>query len=233
MKSTQAEQWRPIPGYEGDREVSSAGRVRSLTRTIVRKDGFSMRISGRELRGKTSKSGHKRVALSRVGEAPNYVLIHRLVLEAFVGPCPDGLEGCHWDDDPANNNLENLRWDTHQENMKDRARNWTTCKNGHEITPENLHITPNGQRSCNICRLKRKREYYRRTYTHKPKTPREPKTHCNLGHPLEEPNLSQYRLRKGIRTCLACERARVYVRRHPEFKSSFSTIAEQYYQGIR
>jgi hypothetical protein len=49
--------------------------------------------------------------------------IHRLVLEAFVGPCPEGMEACHRDDNPANNRLENLRWDTHVSNCEDRTRN--------------------------------------------------------------------------------------------------------------
>jgi len=46
-------------------------------------------------------------------------LVHRLVLEAFVGPCPDGMEACHLDSDKTNNRVSNLRWDTHLENMRD------------------------------------------------------------------------------------------------------------------
>lgn len=46
--------------------------------------------------------------------------IHRLVLEAFVGPCPEGLEGCHNDGNPEHNHVGNLRWDTHASNMADR-----------------------------------------------------------------------------------------------------------------
>jgi len=45
--------------------------------------------------------------------------VHRLVLEAFVGPCPDDLVCCHNDGNPLNNNLENLRWDTQQSNLAD------------------------------------------------------------------------------------------------------------------
>lgn len=36
--------------------------------------------------------------------------VHRLVLEAFVGPCPPGMECRHLDDDPRNNRLDNLAW---------------------------------------------------------------------------------------------------------------------------
>jgi hypothetical protein len=52
--------------------------------------------------------------------------IHRLVLEAFVGPCPEGMECRHHPDrDPANNRLENLRWGTRTENVADMKRDGT------------------------------------------------------------------------------------------------------------
>jgi hypothetical protein len=43
--------------------------------------------------------------------------IHRLVLAAFVGPCPAGHEGSHINGQPADNRLENLRWETRAANM--------------------------------------------------------------------------------------------------------------------
>lgn len=58
-------------------------------------------------------------------------LVHRLVLEAFVGLRPPGMDACHDPDhDPSNNRLDNLRWDTKKANMADmlrqgrRARGW-------------------------------------------------------------------------------------------------------------
>ena len=55
---------------------------------------------------------HLAVALSRDNKG-RLVLVHRLVLEAFVGcPCPPHQESCHWDDIGTNNMLSNLRWDT-------------------------------------------------------------------------------------------------------------------------
>ena len=54
-----------------------------------------------------------------------YVLIHRLVLEAFVGPCPVGMECRHLDGNPENNRLENLKWGTHKENVADSKRHGT------------------------------------------------------------------------------------------------------------
>jgi hypothetical protein len=55
-------------------------------------------------------------------------MVHVLVLEAFVGPRPEGMEGCHGDGNPANNNVQNLRWDTPQNNWKDRKRHGRGCE---------------------------------------------------------------------------------------------------------
>lgn len=50
----------------------------------------------------------------------HWVSVHKLVLEAFVGPCPDGMEGCHFPDpDRTNNAVSNLRWDTPAGNTAD------------------------------------------------------------------------------------------------------------------
>jgi len=82
---------------------------------------------GRFLKSATHKSGHKCVYLSLNGKLfKRYV--HRLVLEAFAGPCPNGKEGCHYDGNPANNELTNLRWATRKENAEDTIRHGTTLR---------------------------------------------------------------------------------------------------------
>lgn len=48
--------------------------------------------------------------------------VHTLVLTAFVGPRPDGMEACHLDGTRTNNNLSNLRWDTRKGNARDSIR---------------------------------------------------------------------------------------------------------------
>lgn len=89
--------------------------------------------------------------------------VHLLVLEAFVGPCPPGLEGCHTNGDGLDNKLTNLRWDTHAANMQDRLRhgrnpsaNATECPKRHEYTPENTRIY-RGKRHCRACDRERRR----------------------------------------------------------------------------
>lgn len=54
--------------------------------------------------------------------------VHRLVLLAFVGPCPEGMEGCHNDGNPHNNALSNLRWDSDKANQADRERHGRTAR---------------------------------------------------------------------------------------------------------
>jgi HNH endonuclease len=70
-----------------------------------------------------NKRGH-----SETSDRGRLIAIHTLVLNAFIGPCPPGLEGCHWDDDGTNNKLENLRWDTHSANVLDSVRNGTHAR---------------------------------------------------------------------------------------------------------
>lgn len=55
--------------------------------------------------------------------------VHQLVLEAFVGPCPEGMECCHFPDrTPANNRLDNLRWDTKKANMAHKVVHGTSAR---------------------------------------------------------------------------------------------------------
>ena len=67
------------------------------------------------LNTKRGKHPYKRVHLCH-GSVTKYVLVHRLVLEAFVGPCPQGMQTLHADDNPANNCLSNLSWGTPKRN---------------------------------------------------------------------------------------------------------------------
>lgn len=160
------ERWLPVPGYESLYLVSDHGRVYSVPR-IVEYGSRSVSRTGRMLKqGKGSrKDNHPLVGLCR-GAQGRTIRVHTLVLTAFVGPCPEGMEACHGDDDPNNNHLSNLRWDTHQQNMCDKVRNgkhWqankTTCNNGHDFTPENTYIRREGTRCCITCARARTRQW--------------------------------------------------------------------------
>src|SRR5690242_11046966 len=117
MGKATTERWAPVPGHPGY-EVSDRGRARSLDRVRVNIRGVRCRYRGQPLRTWPARKGYLMV---RLGAGRAYA-VHRLVLSAFVGPCPDGMEGCHNDGDTANARLTNLRWDTHAENQADIVR---------------------------------------------------------------------------------------------------------------
>lgn len=51
--------------------------------------------------------------------------VHRLVLETYIGFCPQNMVCRHLDGNPANNQLENLCWGTISENMQDSVKHGT------------------------------------------------------------------------------------------------------------
>lgn len=126
------EEWRPIPGAP-DYEASDLGRVRSnarmLGKTIRGKRCRPFLFRGRVLRQSLSSTRGGRKPYCQVRIILNggwkCVRVHRLVLMAFVGPCPPGMEGCHNDGSTTNSHLANLRWDTPVANRHDRKKHGT------------------------------------------------------------------------------------------------------------
>lgn len=156
---TTPETWKPVVGYEGYYEVSDHGNVRSVFRFVRGKSGKPRPVNGRPRMAWTTRGGYLRVGLSANGETRRF-MVHRLVLEAFTGPCPVGMEACHGDGNPVNNHLENLRWDTKRENMNDRTRHgncWESqksrCPRGHLLESPNLRTGQFkvGKRACLAC----------------------------------------------------------------------------------
>lgn len=143
-------------------EVSSEGRVRSTDRVIIRKNGVRVGLRGRVLRPWAGSSGYLQVYLSN----RNVMLVHHLVLEAFVGPRPGGQEARHLNGKMHDNRATNLEWATHSVNIVDRIKhgtdwqaNKTHCPNNHPLIAPNLVPAParEGHRLCRACQ----REYFR------------------------------------------------------------------------
>lgn len=106
------EAWRAAVGYEGRYEVSDLGRVRRIAHGHSAKPG---QIVG------SLTLPYAKVVLSDSDHKRKTWRIHQLVLEAFVGPCPTGLECRHLDGNTHNNNLSNLTWGTRTDNAHDRV----------------------------------------------------------------------------------------------------------------
>ena len=146
------EAWLPVVGYEGLYEVSDLGQVRGVNR----RDARGRRWRGRILRQGVRDGGHQLVYL-RQGGRTRTLRVHRLVMEAFVGPCPDGREVCHNNGDPSDNRRANLRYDTRSANVLDAVRHGTHpmaikthCPRGHEYDAANTRFY-RGWRFCRAC----------------------------------------------------------------------------------
>lgn len=109
----------------------------------------------RKIKGGLSR-GRRLVTLSKEGEV-YYKYIHRLVLESFIGPCPEGMECCHNDGNPLNNNLDNLRWDTRKSNSADTIKHGNDSKRkkkflSDEIIINILKLLDNGESQDKIAK---------------------------------------------------------------------------------
>lgn len=114
-------EWTPVCGYDGLYEISKDGHVCSLRSGNGIKPGRGAIV----MEQKPKKGGYVAVGLRRPGERQRFFMIHRLMLEAFRGPCPAGMEARHLDGNPSNNRIENLEWATSKTNNADKKAHGT------------------------------------------------------------------------------------------------------------
>ena len=115
---TPDEEWRPIIGYEGSYEASSLGRIRSVQRTLIDKQGRPNTKPGKVLRPDVNNSGYLSIKLFADNRARR-LSVHKLVTGAFYGPRPEGLLIRHLNGDCRDNRVGNLRYGTPAENALD------------------------------------------------------------------------------------------------------------------
>jgi hypothetical protein len=115
LRSAIAVEYRAVPKYHHYR-VGSDGTVWS---------SVWPRCGWKKLHRYLDKDGYHYVVIYK-DHTPKHFRVSRLVLEAFVGPCPKGMEACHvHDPTPENDSLDNLRWDTHANNIADKRHHGT------------------------------------------------------------------------------------------------------------
>lgn len=200
--------WSVIPGFS-DYDVSDMGHVQSRRVSAEGRPVAQIQRSAGRYNG---------VAIINDAGEPKRVMVHALVLLAFVGPRPAGMVSRHLDDDPVNNKLSNLAYGTMKDNMADKLRNGhntnankTHCKRGHEFTEENIIRLPNGNRHCRACQdLRYQASYAKQKVINAQRLsergPLPLATHCKYGHEFTVENTIRY----GIRgqKCRICARRR-------------------------
>ena len=101
------EEWKEC--LDGWYEASNEGRVRRAKR------GNATYI-GRIVKAGKHSCGYVRISYS-IKCKTRLALAHQLVAEAFLGPCPHGLQINHKDGVKTNNRVENLEYITGSQNM--------------------------------------------------------------------------------------------------------------------
>ena len=110
------EVWISIRGYPGY-SVSNLGRVRRANRSWPKNKRTPQYTY---LKGSHNQDGYVQVSLTKNGKR-TLKAVHRLVLEAFVGRCPEGLQCDHKNRVRDDNAATNLRWVTQKENLEGRV----------------------------------------------------------------------------------------------------------------
>lgn len=124
--SKSKEKWKDVPGYEKYYEASTFGRVNQ-------KIDILYAFWNRGIRKKLYKKGiidplflpscgYFNICL-RTEDKREVFKLHIVILTTFAGPCPEGMECRHLDDNKANNKKSNLKWGTHNQNVADQYRN--------------------------------------------------------------------------------------------------------------
>ncbi len=115
------ELWKPLPSSPSY-DISNLGNVRSW---VYRQDPTQRSKNPRLIKGAFNSAGYRTCSIWRAPRTNKTRTIHALVMEAWVGPRPKGMEVAHLNGDSHDNRLENLRYVTHLENEGHKAEHGT------------------------------------------------------------------------------------------------------------
>ena len=114
--------WKDIKGYEGLYQISNSGHVRSVTHSVLMKNGRYKTVYSRMLvlhEGGNNK--YLQAYLHKDCKVKNF-LVHRLVTSHFISPIPNKMEVNHKDGNKQNNHVDNLEIVTRSENIQHAMR---------------------------------------------------------------------------------------------------------------
>ena len=113
----EGEEWREVVGYDYEYKISSFGRLVSLHKRKVTKNGSILIRNPKILKPYTNSLGYNVTSLQK-GGLQKMVKLHRLVAEAFLEN-PQNLPAIdHIDRNKQNNCVSNLQWCNQSLNMQ-------------------------------------------------------------------------------------------------------------------
>ncbi|MCP4990740.1 MAG: endodeoxyribonuclease [Colwellia sp.] len=111
------EKWKPVVRYEGLYEVSSFGRIRSITRTVWNSGPKCFQTIKGCVRKLRNSNGYLNLTLVKDG-VTKVESVHRIVAEAFLDNYSDSLDVNHKNCIKKDNRVENIEMVTRSQNIK-------------------------------------------------------------------------------------------------------------------
>ena len=134
--------WKDIKDFEGLYQISTYGRVKSLSKKVLQFGKYKI-TKEFIMKVKKSKDGYNRIILCKNGKYSTF-LVHRLVAEAFI-PNPENLPYInHKDENSRNNDVDNLEWCTAKYNCNYGTHNEKLSRN-HKLNKKTLQFDLNGR----------------------------------------------------------------------------------------
>jgi hypothetical protein len=107
---TQGDVWKPYPS-DPRYEVSVNGLVRM--------------VGAKPRKPSVTPTGYHVIVYRLPSGKPVGRYVHRMVMETFVGQCPNGMSVSHINGDNSDNRLDNLVYETHKNNVSRKVSHGT------------------------------------------------------------------------------------------------------------
>lgn len=115
LNDMEEEIWKDIKGYDGYYQISSLGRLKSISRIIETRKGVYSNLKDKIKIPILTKQGYFRYKLSNKNKSV-FFLVHRLVASAFIENINNYPQVNHIDHNKINNKILNLEWVSIREN---------------------------------------------------------------------------------------------------------------------